>query len=246
MRLSHHYVVPHVSTGDMLRAAVKPGTALGLQGQGPHGPGRAAPRRPGHGDGGRAPGRARRPGPRLRPRRLPPHRAPGRAAGRSVLAPFDLDLVIDLEVHTEPGPAAPGHPAGLRRLRGQLLASAARRMVNWTCDVCGGEVVQREDDTEEAIERRLELYEGETAPLLDWYKQREPAGRGQRHRLARRGDPPGGQGHRQPLRREGRMRARRAGPRHEAERRTSWPRCAGPAGWWPRCTRPPGRRPSPG
>ena len=29
VRLSHHYVVPHVSTGDMLRAAVKEGTALG-------------------------------------------------------------------------------------------------------------------------------------------------------------------------------------------------------------------------
>ena len=29
VRLSHHYVVPHVSTGDMLRAAVKQGTALG-------------------------------------------------------------------------------------------------------------------------------------------------------------------------------------------------------------------------
>jgi adenylate kinase len=45
--------------------------------------------------------------------------------------------------------------------------------VNWTCDVCGGEVVQREDDTEETIERRLNLYEVETAPLLDWYKDRE-------------------------------------------------------------------------
>ena len=31
MRLSHHYVVPHVSTGDMLRAAVKQGTAIGLK-----------------------------------------------------------------------------------------------------------------------------------------------------------------------------------------------------------------------
>jgi adenylate kinase len=39
--------------------------------------------------------------------------------------------------------------------------------------VCGGEVVQRQDDTEEAIERRLNLYEEETAPLLDWYKKRE-------------------------------------------------------------------------
>src|ERR1700691_3373061 len=31
VRLSHHYVVPHVSTGDMLRAAVKQGTPLGLK-----------------------------------------------------------------------------------------------------------------------------------------------------------------------------------------------------------------------
>ena len=42
VRLSHHYVVPHVSTGDMLRGEVKSGTPLGLQGQGPDGPGRAA------------------------------------------------------------------------------------------------------------------------------------------------------------------------------------------------------------
>ena len=46
-------------------------------------------------------------------------------------------------------------------------------MINWTCDVCGGEVVQREDDTEEAIERRLNLYEAETAPLIAWYDERE-------------------------------------------------------------------------
>src|SRR6202051_4103536 len=31
VRLSHHYVVPHVSTGDMLRAAVKQGTPLGIK-----------------------------------------------------------------------------------------------------------------------------------------------------------------------------------------------------------------------
>ena len=31
LRLSRHYVVPHISTGDMLRAAVKAGTPLGLE-----------------------------------------------------------------------------------------------------------------------------------------------------------------------------------------------------------------------
>jgi adenylate kinase len=44
--------------------------------------------------------------------------------------------------------------------------------VNGICDVCGGEVVQRDDDTEAAIRRRLELYERETEPLVEWYKSR--------------------------------------------------------------------------
>ena len=33
-------------------------------------------------------------------------------------------------------------------------------------------MVQRKDDTEEAISRRLELYERQTAPLIDWYRER--------------------------------------------------------------------------
>jgi len=42
----------------------------------------------------------------------------------------------------------------------------------WTCDTCGGRVTQRDDDTEEAVERRLELYEAETVPIIDYYRQR--------------------------------------------------------------------------
>jgi adenylate kinase len=41
---------------------------------------------------------------------------------------------------------------------------------NWTCDVCGGKVVQRSDDTEDAVMRRLELYEQETVPIIDYYR----------------------------------------------------------------------------
>ena len=41
VRLSRHYVVPHISTGDMLRAAVKEGTELGHRGR-QHHEGRAA------------------------------------------------------------------------------------------------------------------------------------------------------------------------------------------------------------
>ncbi len=38
------------------------------------------------------------------------------------------------------------------------------------CDVCGGELVQREDDREETIRKRLTVYREQTAPLVDYYK----------------------------------------------------------------------------
>jgi adenylate kinase len=40
------------------------------------------------------------------------------------------------------------------------------------CDVCGGTVVQRADDTPEAVAKRLDLYAVETAPLVDRYAAR--------------------------------------------------------------------------
>ena len=44
--------------------------------------------------------------------------------------------------------------------------------VDGICDRCGGEVRQRPDDTPEAIEKRLDLYEIETAPLISRYAER--------------------------------------------------------------------------
>ena len=50
------------------------------------------------------------------------------------------------------------------------------------CDRCGGELVQRADDGESAVAHRLQVYESQTAPLLDYYRQRrvltEVAGEG--------------------------------------------------------------------
>jgi adenylate kinase len=42
--------------------------------------------------------------------------------------------------------------------------------VEGVCDVCGSEIVQRDDETEEAIENRLEVYNEQTAPLVDFYR----------------------------------------------------------------------------
>lgn len=40
------------------------------------------------------------------------------------------------------------------------------------CDRCGGALVQREDDSEETVRRRLEVYESSTAPLVAYYEGR--------------------------------------------------------------------------
>ncbi len=41
-----------------------------------------------------------------------------------------------------------------------------------TCDVCGGSLLQRDDDRESIIAARLEVYARDTAPLLDYYRDR--------------------------------------------------------------------------
>jgi adenylate kinase len=40
------------------------------------------------------------------------------------------------------------------------------------CDTCGGEVYTRDDDREEAVARRLEVYREQTAPLIDYYRKK--------------------------------------------------------------------------
>jgi adenylate kinase len=171
VRLSHHYVVPHVSTGDMLRSEVKSRSALGQRAQALMDQGELIP------DdlvmemvGGRLTERDTR-GRGFVLDGCP--RTTGQAEDlEKIVEPVGLDLVIDLQVATG---------LVMKRLAsrrvcvdcGANYSTAAPPLVNWTCDVCGGEVVQRQDDTEEAIERRLKLYEEETQPLLDWYRRRE-------------------------------------------------------------------------
>jgi adenylate kinase len=69
----------------------------------------------------------------------------------------------------------------LRRLTGRRicrqcgtayhLVSAPPRTAG-RCDQCGGELYQREDDTEATVANRLDVYERQTAPLLDYYRRR--------------------------------------------------------------------------
>ena len=86
--------------------------------------------------------------------------------------PRGIDVVADLEVGTE---------EVLRRISGRRVCANCGTNYNIVdnpptvpgqCDACGGLLLQRDDDTEEAIRRRLELYESMTAPVIDWYRKR--------------------------------------------------------------------------
>jgi adenylate kinase len=87
---------------------------------------------------------------------------------RDITMDDPLDLVIDLVVPI---------PVVLERLAARRVCTDCGANYStdrpprygWVCDNCGGEVVQRADDTPEAIQKRLDLYERETAPLIAFY-----------------------------------------------------------------------------
>ena len=47
----------------------------------------------------------------------------------------------------------------------------AKPKVEGVCDHCGGELYQRADDTEETVANRIEVYEAQTMPLIDYYEK---------------------------------------------------------------------------
>jgi adenylate kinase len=68
----------------------------------------------------------------------------------------------------------------MKRLTGRRSCTGCGRVYNihylpppadGRCGSCGGELVQRSDDKEETIGRRLEVYRAETEPLADYYRQ---------------------------------------------------------------------------
>jgi adenylate kinase len=84
--------------------------------------------------------------------------------------PLDAAIVIDVP-----------EEVSLRRILNRRICSNCGRnysvdnppQKDWICDVCGGEVVARTDDTDEpAIRRRLEQYYEMTEPLKAYYKKR--------------------------------------------------------------------------
>lgn len=80
----------------------------------------------------------------------------------------DIDVVINLVVDDE---AIVKRVAGRRMCRCGETYNVAFLNGATTCAKCGGELYQREDDKEETVKSRLEVYHKETAPLIDYYRK---------------------------------------------------------------------------
>jgi adenylate kinase len=165
-RLAEHYGVEHLSTGELFRASAAAGTAAGLEAKRYMDAGELVP------DETVIKVVDERFTPDFVERGFIldgfPRTLPQAEELELVLDGLPLDAVLSLEVPTE---------IVLDRIAGRRVCEncGANYHVNmpptenWTCDVCGGRVVQRDDDTEEAVQRRLEIYELETVPIIHFY-----------------------------------------------------------------------------
>ena len=167
VRLSRHFVVPHISTGDMLRAAVREGTELGKMAKAIIDAGGLV------GDDimvGLVSERLTEEDARVRGYILDgfPRTVSQAESLDQATSSRPLDLAIDLVVPRELVLAR----LSIRRVCrdcGTNYQASGPETTQWSCDNCGGDVVQRDDDTPDAINRRLDLYESQTEPLIDFY-----------------------------------------------------------------------------
>jgi len=164
--------IAHISTGDMLRAQVKAGTDLGGQAKGFMDQGQLVP------DEliiAMVQERIRQPDAISAwildgfPRTLPQ----AEALDESLAGSAPLSHVFYFAV---PEAALVGRLTG-RRTCGSCGAiwhvENRPTKAEGICDACGGELVQRSDDRQEAIQKRLDEYRALTAPLLDYYRSRD-------------------------------------------------------------------------
>ncbi|MGI9643836.1 MAG: adenylate kinase [Ilumatobacteraceae bacterium] len=167
VRLSRHFVVPHISTGEMLRGAVREGSELGLMAKKIMDDGGLV------GDDvmiGLVRQRLGAPDADTRGYILDgfPRTIDQADALDAITTGKPIDIVLDLNVPRE---------IVLERLSSRRVCQDCGTNYTatgidpdpWICEVCGGDVKQRDDDTPESVNRRLDLYEQETFPLIKHY-----------------------------------------------------------------------------
>jgi adenylate kinase len=172
-KMIERYNIPQISTGDILRGAVKERTPLGMEAQGYMDQGRLVPDEVVMGivrDRLKAPDCAE--GFILDgfPRTLP--QAESLDATMQELK-RTIDHVVSIEVDKE---------ELLKRLTGRRTCRTCGAMYHLIfdpptrdgiCDKCGGGLYQRDDDQEEIIRERLQVYEEQTTPLIAYYREKK-------------------------------------------------------------------------
>ncbi len=169
--LVEKYNIPQISTGDMLREAIKQDTPLGRKAKSFMDRGALVPddliiglveERLGKTDA--------KTGFILDgfPRTIHQAQALDRLLEKLDIA---LDLVIDISVQQENLIERLSNRMVCKRCGAVYNRISLRPRVDFVCDKCGGEIYQRSDDTRQAIETRLQVYEKETAPLRGYYAE---------------------------------------------------------------------------
>ena len=168
-RLAQHLAIPHVSTGDILRAAVRDKTPIGLE-------------------VGSILEAVQLVSDDLVNRLVRERFAEADSQGGALLDGFPrtdaqaeaLDTIlgddgVKICINLDVPSALVAERLSSRRVCqecGAIYRDTDVEAISGTCSICGGDVVQRADDLPEAILRRLEVYEHDTAPLLSFYDQR--------------------------------------------------------------------------
>ncbi|MFF7650713.1 adenylate kinase [Streptomyces sp. NPDC007983] len=169
--LAKNLSIPHISTGDLFRANISQGTPLGKQAQEYMRAGQLVPDEVTVGMAEDRMGQPDASGGFLLdgfPRNL----AQAEALDAFLRAnELTLDAVLDLEV---PEDEVVKRIAGRRTCRNDSAhtfhVEYKKPETEGVCDVCGGELYQREDDSEETVRKRLEVYHRETEPIIDYYR----------------------------------------------------------------------------
>ncbi|WP_103509561.1 adenylate kinase [Streptomyces sp. SM13] len=169
--LAQNLSIPHIATGDLFRANISQGTDLGKQARAYMDAGQLVPDEVTIGMAKDRMGQSDAVGGFLLdgfPRNV------GQAEALDVMLKDEgvkLDAVLDLEV---PEDEVVKRIAGRRVCRNNSAhvfhLTYNPPKTEGVCDACGGELYQRDDDSEETVRTRLEVYHTQTEPIIDYYR----------------------------------------------------------------------------
>jgi adenylate kinase len=169
-RMVERYAIPHISTGDIFRAAVKEGTPMGVEAKRYMDEGKLVPDEVVIGIVTDGLGADHMTGGFMLdgfPRTVAQADALDSyltGSGRKVDAVVLIDVPRELLLERL---TARRQCRGCQRIYNVIVDAPS---VEGVCDTCGGEVYQRDDDNVETVSSRLDVYESQTQPLIDYYE----------------------------------------------------------------------------